>query len=363
MYSSRMTKKFNRIYKEASKPQNCLPIDFEKDRLVLFSDHHKGDGSAADDFKKNASLYDDALAFYKEKMFKLIVIGDNEELWENSYNQVVTQYRDVITEEIGMAPISPDQRKIRLFGNHDKEVSLRRFKRFLLNKKEKILEEVDNREGLCLGEDIFIIHGHQGRFFEDIAWRISRWAVQIIWKTIQKLLHIGIDGPAENFEIRDDLEVQYYKWAKAKKIMLICGHTHRALFSSLTHYDRLLIEIKRLRRLLAEASPDNRENLEKEIEEKRKEKEKILERRMGQVPKSFAAPSELPVPCYFNDGCCGYTNGITCIEIECRVIRLIKWQRNSGERHVLAENDIHLLLEYIKKGRPVDKTLEASLKD
>lgn len=363
MFTRRTIKKFNKIYKEAKKPENRIPFDPEKDCLVLFSDHHKGDGSAADDFKKNALLYEAALSYYKEKGFKLIVLGDNEELWECNYDQVLTIYRKLIEKEIEISLVSSNQKKIRLWGNHDKEVSLRRFKIFLRSLDETILNQVDYREGLCLGEDIFLIHGHQGRFFEDKAWRVSRWAVQIVWKTIQRIFKIGVDGPAENFEIRDDLELQYYEWAKKKKIMLVCGHTHRAIFGSLTHFDHLQIAIRYLKKLLMETPSKKRKKLEREIERKKEDREKILRRQLGKMPKSFAEYPEWPVPCYFNDGCCGYTNGITCLEIEKHMIRLIKWQHDTSKRIILAEENIQLLLEYIKESRPVDESLVPKLKD
>lgn len=296
----RMRRKFDRIYKDAKKPDNLIPLSLEEDRLVLFSDHHKGDASAADDFKKNASLYDHALSTYHKEGFRLIVLGDNEELWENRFDEVLEHYRKTIEKEIAMALEGPDGRKIRIWGNHDKEVSLRRFKKSCRAYGIKILDAVDYREGLCLEENIFLIHGHQGRFFEDRAWRISRWAVQIVWKTFQRLFNIGIDGPAENVKIRGDVERQYYQWAKSKKVLLICGHTHQAVFGSSTHFDR---------------------------------------------PLPFEDPPAHPVPCYFNSGCCGYTNGITCIEIDRGIIRLVKWDRRQKKRRILGKAHLSSIFE------------------
>ncbi len=313
-----MDRKFNRLYKIASRPENQIPLDFDKARFVLFSDHHKGDGSAADDFKKNFSLYDSALDYYKEAGYKLIVLGDNEELWENSYPQVFNQYGHLIKKEIDMAIETPGKKKIRIWGNHDKEVSLRRFSKVAKNLNFPILKKVIYKESLCLGKDIFLIHGHQGRFFDDRAWRLSRWAVQFIWKSIQRLFHIGIDGPAENFKLRADLELKYYQWAKKQKLMLICGHTHQAIFASLTHYDRLVNETK---------EPEKRkETARKEIKRK-------------------------AIPCYFNTGCCGYTNGITCIEIEKSSIRLIKWQRKGFKRIIIVQSNLKELLFDLEKGK------------
>lgn len=361
MFSGRMEKKFNQIYKEAAKPKNIIPLSFEKDRIVIFSDHHKGDNSSADDFRKNAFLYSSALSYYQKEGYMLIVLGDNEELWENSYDKILCNYKELIEKEIEIALESPSKKKIRLWGNHDKEVSLKMFKKYCKTQHENILDNIDYREGLCLGGGIFLIHGHQGRFFDDIAWKLSRWAVQFVWKTIQKLLHIGIDGPAENFKIRDDLELKYYQWAKKNKVLLICGHTHRAIFGSLTHLDCLQIAIHHLKIKLKETPFIEREKIEKEIRRKKAQIEKILIRRLGKTPKSFEENSARPVPCYFNDGCCGYTNGITCIEIDKGIIRLIKWQRQKKKRIILFERNLQLLLRYINESRPVDEFLEPEL--
>ncbi|MFP4081448.1 MAG: metallophosphoesterase [Candidatus Aminicenantes bacterium] len=358
MFGNRMNKKFNKIHKQAVKPENLIPFHEERNRVVIFSDHHKGDASAADDFRKNANLYRTALSYYKNKGFKLILLGDNEELWENRYDQILPHYQKLIQKEVAMSLQSPQKKKLRIYGNHDKEVSLKRFRKFYQALRIHTLDEVDHREGICLGKHIFLIHGHQGRFFDDKAWRVSRWAVQCVWKTIQKLFRIGMDGPAENFKIRDDLELKYYHWARKKRVLLICGHTHRAVFGSLTHYDRLRMELQHLKNRYKESSPPHQPKIKKEIQEINQQIKNILHKRQGIPPKSFAPHSEWPVPCYFNDGCCGYTNGITCIEMEEGMIRLIKWQRQTSQRIILEENSIHLFLQYIKQQRPIDDQLE-----
>ncbi|NOR14370.1 MAG: hypothetical protein GQ544_01565 [Candidatus Aminicenantes bacterium] len=343
-----MQKKFSRLYREACQPENQISIDPHEARLVIFSDHHKGDNSGADDFKKNAALYTIALNYYAEHKFKLIVLGDSEELWENSMEQVLEHYESLIRDEITLALEGPDGKKIRIWGNHDKEVSLRWFRWNSRKLSSLGLEKIDYRECLCLGPDIFLIHGHQGRFFEDKAWRLSRWAVQFIWKTIQKILHIGIDGPAENFALRENLEMNYYLWAKAKKVLLICGHTHQAIFSSLTHYDRLQLDIKRLESELSQMPSEQRSKLTSQIADKQQHIQEILWQSLGYTPRSFETPAEQSLPCYFNSGCCGYTNGITCLEIDMGEIRLIKWRRDTKRRRVLVQDDLQTILNTIK---------------
>lgn len=353
MSYSRMARKFNRIYARARKAGYLRPVDLGKDAFVLFSDHHKGDGSSADDFKENAALYMQALCHYQERGFKLIVLGDSEDCWENSYGRILAQYGPVIKKEIDLAAAASQQKKLRIWGNHDKEISLRRFRQYYRQLKTALLDEVTYSEGVCLGPDIFLVHGHQGRFFEDIAWRASRLAVKFIWKSLQESFLIGKEGPAENVRLREDLEINYYRWAKKKRLLLICGHTHRAMFASLTHLDFLEKEILELKK---------KNEPEKIIAQKIAEREQILSRRLGLPRLLFETPPEEPVPCYFNAGCCCYANGMTCLEIERGWIRLIKWQRRTGEQTILAEESVERILAAIKKRAPLwDRATSNSL--
>jgi UDP-2,3-diacylglucosamine pyrophosphatase LpxH len=349
----RMARKFNRIYERARKAGHLRTVDLDRDAFVVFSDHHKGDGSSADDFKENAALYMQALWHYQERGFKLIVLGDSEDCWENSYGRILAQYGPVIKKEIDLAAATPHQKKLRIWGNHDKEISLRRFKQYYRKLKTALLDEVTYSEGVCLGPDLFLVHGHQGRFFEDIAWRASRLAVKFVWKSVQKLFLIGKEGPVENIRLREDLEVNYYRWAKKKRLLLICGHTHRAMFASLTHLDCLEKEILELKK---------RNEPEKVIAQKIAERERVISRRLGLPRLFFETPPEEPVPCYFNAGCCCYANGITCLEIEEGRIRLIKWQRRTGERTILAEESLEGILAAVKKRGPLgDRSTSNSL--
>jgi predicted phosphodiesterase len=353
MSYARMARRFNKVYARARRPGQLIPADFAKEAFVIFSDQHKGDGSGADDFRDNAALYLRALSFYKEKGYKLVVLGDSEECWENSFGAILSRYGDVIRTEVAMAVATPQGKKLRLWGNHDKEVSLRRFKRYYRKLGTGLLDSVTYREGLCLGRDIFLVHGHQGRFFEDIAWRVSRLAVKFVWKSLQKLFLIGKEGPSENIRLRQDLELNYYRWAKKKRLLLICGHTHRALFASLTHLDRLDREILELEQKQEALPAAGRQETTKVISEKKGERAETVQGYQG-VPRLFFEPaSKEPVPCYFNSGCCLYANGVTCLEIEKDWIRLIKWQQGTAERQILAEGDLEKILAAVKRGLPL----------
>lgn len=339
-----MARKFARLKEQANLPGKVLPLEPE-DRYVVFSDHHKGDGSGADDFKKNAYLYLQALNYYAQEKFKLIVLGDSEELWENNIQSILNNYADIIRLEIKLAPSSARGRKIRIWGNHDKEVTLKNFLAGLNSQQLNFLTRVEYREALSLGGQIFLIHGHQGRFFEDKAWRISRWAVHFIWKSIQKLLNIGIDGPAENPHLRSQLENDYYRWAKENQTILVCGHTHRAMFASLSHYHYLLSQKSIMEQKLKYANLEEKKKIKEKINHLEGEIQRVLKKTSGLPPPDFSAN---PIPCYFNSGCCGYTNGLTALEIESEEIRLIKWEKENYYRRILQAGNLKEIISQTK---------------
>lgn len=57
----------------------------DKDKFILFSDCHRGDGSFADDFANNGNIFYHALNYYYKNDFHYIELGDGDELWENLF--------------------------------------------------------------------------------------------------------------------------------------------------------------------------------------------------------------------------------------------------------------------------------------
>lgn len=108
-----------------------------------------------------------------------------------------------------------------------------------------------------------------------------------------------------------------YNWSKNKeKMILITGHTHQPVFKSLTHIERLYLQLFRA-----------------------KEKNDIpaIQQIMSEIPyrakDNDILSSEFMTmkPSYFNTGCCCYSDGtITGIEIQNGQIRLVKWHYVNG---------------------------------
>src|SRR5512145_1724684 len=72
---------FHRALKQ-ERAEGETVLDSRSGKLVIFSDHHKGNRDGADDFRVCERAYNAALAYYDRLKYTLIVMGDVEELWE-----------------------------------------------------------------------------------------------------------------------------------------------------------------------------------------------------------------------------------------------------------------------------------------
>ena len=246
-----------------------------KSRIVFFSDCHRGDGSGADNFAKNQNIYFHALNYYYENGFTYFELGDGEELWENrNLSDIVETYKNIYRM---FSKFYNKNRLHILYGNHDIEKrnpkKARAFDAAFCSREDSMLPlcpGIKFYEALVLKHiesqsEILLVHGHQADFFNYYLWRLSRFLVRYLWRPLEL---IGVKDPtsaAKNSKRRSAIERKLMDWAKKRKHMLIAGHTHRPFFPS----------------------PDE--------------------------------------PTYFNDGCCVHPRSITCIEIQCGEIMLVKW--------------------------------------
>jgi UDP-2,3-diacylglucosamine pyrophosphatase LpxH len=306
----------------------------EKDRFVVFSDSHKGDGKTkSDNFLHNTHLYCFALNHYFDKGYSLILNGDCEDCWETDPADIVRAYLD--TAFRAERKFNECGRYYRIVGNHDDDW------------KDPVKVEshlagavgrVRIRPAVLLGGRILILHGHQGDSLDDKRAGRSRWIVRNIWAPMQRwgladllepLLRrfgfVEIGRAAQNNFIRRERDRLLYDWAKERGLLLIAGHTHRGMFRSYSKIDQIRAVKTDLENRAGSAASERErlmisvsiEYLSRVIRESTEElKKDKLRNRLD----------ENPVPCYFNDGCCVHTNGITGIEIDRGEIRLVKWE-------------------------------------
>jgi len=120
-----------------------------------------------------------------------------------------------------------------------------------------------------------------------------------------------------------------YRWARSQnKLILVAGHTHRPVWSSLTHLDQLEFD------LAIEMDKPMTPVVEARIAELEAE---IEARRAKSKPCGDEAFRHSPV--YFNTGCCRFSDGdITGIEVEMGDLRLIKWSGRPSQRRTVLES-------------------------
>lgn len=314
-----------------------LPFEMNSGRFVIVSDQHKGGRDAADDFRMAEKNYREALQFYYEKNFTLVNNGDSEELWENTPPSVIEHNRGVLLEE---ARFLEADRYYRIFGNHDLEwkydIQRNLFLKPIFGPKLKIYE------GLVLQTEykgntwsILISHGHQGDQKSD-GNPFSTWVVAAIWTPIQRFLEISINTTADSFALVDKHNIMMHEWSTTRKqLLFISGHTHKPVFSSMDHIDRLHTQLSDAR---LTGPPETIVALEKAL----------ADRKAEYAGKSL--PRVHPKPTYFNTGCCCFADGdITAIELENGMIRLVKWQYENGDpkRFVLEESSLAYVFEKV----------------
>jgi hypothetical protein len=84
-----------------------------------------------------------------------------------------------------------------------------------------------------INQDIFLVHGHQGDWFNDHLWWLALVTVRFLWGPMQEF--IGWRDPTMPQKPYDidkwGVERRLTEWVAEENQMLICGHTHRSHFS------------------------------------------------------------------------------------------------------------------------------------
>jgi len=312
-------------------------FDMNTGKFIILSDQHKGAKDLADDFRNTESNYIRTLQHYYEEGFTFINVGDCEELWEATPSQVIEKNRLTLLEE---ARFLASGRYHRIFGNHDLEWNYGIQQALYL--KPLFGPQLVINEGVLLNTtynnktySIFLAHGHQGDQRSD-GNAFSKWFVAAIWTPIQRFLEITTDRISDSFELVDEHNIMMYEWSVTQKDMLfISGHTHKPVFASLDHMDKLARQLEKAKEL---NDMPLVESIHREIEKRKKEYagKKLV--------KTMAKPT------YFNSGCCCYPDGeLTGIEIENGFIRLVKWKADGEKvkKMVLEESPLYYIFDLL----------------
>ena len=298
------------------------------ERIAIFSDHHKGIGDPADDFRRCEHAYAAALGYYLEAGYRLFLLGDAEELWEERPGPVLSHYADVLRLEAEFARGAGVER---FFGNHDDQwASGREVTKHLV----PIFGVLEVREGLRLRVErsggppatLFFVHGHQGTADSDRWGWFSRLFVRHVWRPLQRKTGYSATTPSRSFALRAKHDNAMYQWARAQPpgLVMIAGHTHRPVFATCLPDPPPTRPIADLEAALAqaEAAGDGAAAAALRAE---------LEYARASDRRPDVAMRVTP-PCYFNTGCCSFPDGdVTGLEIADGEIRLVRWPGNIRE--------------------------------
>lgn len=266
----------------------------ESSKYVLLSDCHRGNGNQADEFTKNQNTFQYALSFYYQKGFTYVEVGDGDELWEHPRIKDIKNAHFETFEIIKR--FHQSNRFILIYGNHNiylkdpKYVEENLYTHLNEHSQERIdfLKDIKPEEALVLkhkhtGQQIFIVHGHQGDFSNDQFWYLNMLSLKYFWRFLHAVGVQNPSSPVKNENKRHKIEKNYARWIEKYRMMLICGHTHRL---------------------------------------------------------KFPRKNDLP---YFNTGCCIYPTSLTAIEIENCKVTMVRWKIQANEEGLLQieRNIIH----------------------
>ncbi|MGL5634372.1 MAG: metallophosphoesterase family protein [Sarcina sp.] len=206
------------------------------DKVVIFSDCHRGDGSFRDSLYPNSNIYTAALRYYYESGFIYIEDGDGDELWKfTKLEDIMYAHEDEyqILKNFKLA-----NRFYMIYGNHDDIKSKKSFRKKILNSKNNLVKEfyldLEIHEGILLNiedKEYLIFHGHQVDFLSyEFAW-LARFLVRYVWGFMNGTLSFReVLTPAKSDNLREKVDNRVYKWCEKNQRSVIIGHTHNTIF-------------------------------------------------------------------------------------------------------------------------------------
>ena len=278
-------------------------------KYTIISDLHMGDGSKADNFRKNESILVKALKHYREKDYSVILLGDIEEFHQFTLFHIYHKYAETVYNAINEFP---KERCYRLFGNHDIDWALE--DPILKYKKTSAIEAIR------LGDLIIVTHGHQAIEGYEKDLHLVRVGTYF-FKFFERLF--SSDNKRSITQLPDKKDKIYADWAKENRKIFICGHTHAPIFMGRSMYDWITAKIQSLKKEIDQSSEDK-----DKTGKLKKERRSLLyyKRRLEDRQKKTGKPFvKLKSPYYFNSGSCIFKDGITNIEIDETRMRLIFW--------------------------------------
>jgi UDP-2,3-diacylglucosamine pyrophosphatase LpxH len=236
VYFMRTDQRLTKAYKKAK-----IEHFDNTSRYIFFSDCHRGDDSMSDEFARNQHVFLHALDYYYNYGYTYVEVGDGDELWEYAdFKHIRLAHSDVF---LGLKKFANKKRMIILYGNHNIYLKSKRYvkKNYYEyydeynQQNQSLFNGIKVHEAIVLkhketGQELFVVHGHQGDLMNDQLWMVSRFMLRYIWRYLHVVGFHNPASPAKNLYKRHKIEKTYKKWIRKHKRILICGHTHRPRF-------------------------------------------------------------------------------------------------------------------------------------
>jgi UDP-2,3-diacylglucosamine pyrophosphatase LpxH len=312
-----------------------LPVG-DGHNYAIFSDLHIGDGTRADNFRQNAEVFLKALEHYKSRGFSLILLGDIEEFHQFDLTRILAKYDQTVYAFIRT---HFQGTTFRVVGNHDID--------WIWRDPIKEAELITATAAVKLGRNILCAHGHQAVEDYEKDLHVVRLGTTI-WRIVETLF--SFKDPSTVTQLPGKKDKIYADWAKERKKILICGHTHVPIWMGKSMYDWAGQEIKAIaKRLTAKRTRSKTDQYEVQklrsrkdwLQTKRNYVEEELRKSKTRGAAVTRAKAEALSPYYFNSGGGLFGDGITNLEIEGSKLRLIYWPRETKEREPIW-NDFEL---------------------
>lgn len=276
-------------------------------RVLIISDFHMGCGKR-DDFRTNGEIVKKLLEeYYYKNGWYLILNGDIEELAKNSLARVRTEWADMYRI---FDLFNAEGRLYKTLGNHDEALLFEKDYPYTLYDAVRI------ETGVI---PLYVYHGHQSsRVYTDF-----NNVIRLTLKYLLKPIGIRNISSARSPHRRFHVERNAYNFSQENNCISIIGHTHRALFESLSRFDYIKFEIERFCQDYPASSGEERERIAKEVRALRLELGKLKRKERHERHNLYG--DELPLPCLFNSGSAMGKKGVNAIEVDSENIALVYW--------------------------------------
>ncbi len=207
-----------------------------RDKYAILSDLHLGAGFANDNSVKNNLFIFEALKYYLENDYTVILAGDTFEIAENSdIEDIKNVHEDImwLFEEL-----YKKNNLIILRGNHDENLTPKKLKTrrsSYLKKKVDFLQAIKIYDYAVLNNKYCVCHGHQESFYYTFFNKIILPLIHI-WGFFEKWMlkdPTSLSNSKDNSKITD----QYTAVGKELGYTFICGHIHSVILDKENYFN------------------------------------------------------------------------------------------------------------------------------